>query len=419
MTKSRSSSGRKLDPRVCISMLDPADRGGVYTMVSELHGVLERWGWQPSLLYLSASAEDRLSPRWLLRRGRLWDTRLKINRGMRGMAVGHVLAHFYALASFWPYPAVRRYLNSFDMHVVLGTANCGITLALTRKRYICWLATSLQDEFQARATLGDEWAQKILSSVELPFILWQERLTLSRAALVLALSDYTANQLCEICPDIENRIRVIPCPIDTDIFRSVPGTRDQTDHQPLLLFVGRVNDRRKNVPMLLRAFQQVLRQRPDAQLTLVGGSSPDLLALADRLGLNGSVEFVSPVERGPRLAAYYQRAHVFVLPSRQEGLGIVVQEAMAAGLPVISTRCGGPEGIVHDGDTGYLVANDDPAALARAILRLFEDPGRRRIMGQKARAVAERDFSRQVVAEKFSRAFREVYPDLSDPQGLE
>lgn len=392
-------------------MLDPADRGGVYRMASELYGVLERWGWMPSLLYLSAVPEDGLSPRQLLARRKIFHAVPKMNRGMRGLAVGHVPARFYALASLWPYRMIGRHLDSFSAHLVLGTADRGITLAMRRNAYVCWLATSLEDEFEARAALGDGWARALMSSPQWPLVLWTERLALKRSALVIALSEHTAERLRRICPSLDGRVRVIPCPVDTDTFRPLPhsnarkgGTRDFS-----ILFVGRVGDRRKNVPMLLRAFRLVLQRQPHARLTMVGGSSPDLLSLVDDLGMAESVEFVPILEEASELAAWYQRAQLFVLPSKQEGLGIVVQEAMAAGLPVVSTRCGGPEMLVRDGETGYLVANDDPEAMAQALVRLAEHPDQRRVMGERTRRIAEREFAREAVAEKFHQAFVDAF----------
>ncbi len=392
-------------------MLDPAGRGGVSRMAAELYAAMERWGWAPSLLYLSASPQDGLFPHQLLRRGRFVDMRAKVNRGMRGLAVGHLPAHFYALASFWPYPRVRRYLRTFDAHVVIGSADRGITHALFRQPYLCWLATTLADEFTARARLGDEWARALLASPQWRVVRWAERWTVRRAALVLALSEHTAARARALAPEAAPRVRVMPCPVDTDLFR--PAARSAPHaNDPLILFVGRAGDARKNVPLLLAAFARAYRQQPSARLRIVGGATASLHALAQSLGVVGAVEVVPSVEHGPELAAHYRDADVLALSSAQEGLGIVIQEAMAAGLPVVSTKCGGPESIVRHGHTGYLVPSGDAQALAEAMLSVITDAGRRREMGRAARAVAEREFARGVLERRFREAFAEAFPRL-------
>jgi D-inositol-3-phosphate glycosyltransferase len=107
----------------------------------------------------------------------------------------------------------------------------------------------------------------------------------------------------------------------------------------------------------------------------------------------------------------YQEATVFAFPSRQEGLGISVAEAMACGLPVVATRCGGPEGLVVDGVTGRLVPNGDEAAFAEAIDGILRDPALRIAMGAAAREEARRRFSRETIETALRVAFRDVFGD--------
>lgn len=407
-TSSASSRDRNGGPcRVCLAMLDPAGRGGIATMAEELYRLLEHWAWRPGLLYLSASPEDQLTPRQLLRQGRFAGVREKANRGMWGMAVGHLPAHSFALSAIWPYRAVRAYIDSFSAFVVLGTADRGITLALMRKPYVCWLATALEDDLRARASLGDAWAKRTIASPAWPLLQWQERFVLRHARLIMAISQYAADRLRAVEPQCADRIRVVPVPVDVDTFQP---RRDGRGHAAFrLLFVGRASDARKNIGLLLQALKAVLRHQPETELVVVSGDAPTVASRLEALGIRHAVRWVPTVDGKPALARYFQDADLFVLPSKQEGLGIVVLEAMAAGLPVVSTRCGGPEMLVRDGETGLLVPTDDAEAMAQAILRLAASRNQRKVMGANARRVAMSEFSREAVGPRLRQAFMEAF----------
>ena len=126
---------------------------------------------------------------------------------------------------------------------------------------------------------------------------------------------------------------------------------------------------RKNIEGLINAFARAPLSAA-ASLTVVGGGPERsrLEAQAGRLGLDETVQFLGQLDRsGVREALW--NAHAFVLPSHQETFGVVILEAMATGLPVVATACGGPEDIVTP-DTGRLVAPDDVDAIAEALAML-------------------------------------------------
>jgi len=101
------------------------------------------------------------------------------------------------------------------------------------------------------------------------------------------------------------------------------------------------------------------------------------------------------------LVALYQSATVFVLPSDEEGLGIVLLEAMACGVPVVSTCSGGPDGIIKDGKNGYLVPLDDEVALSTRLEHLLTDFALNRAIGRAGRLTVEQDYSEQVTGQAF------------------
>jgi len=126
-------------------------------------------------------------------------------------------------------------------------------------------------------------------------------------------------------------------------------------------------DSQKNVPVLLQAFANRFRGKDEVTL-VIGGDGPTrapLVQLAQTLGIDSQVTFLGKLSRTDVVAAL-SKADVFILPSKFETFGVVLIEALAMGVPVIATRCGGPEDIVKKED-GLLVPVDDIAELAGAM----------------------------------------------------
>ena len=141
-----------------------------------------------------------------------------------------------------------------------------------------------------------------------------------------------------------------------------------------MLFVGRLY-RRKRVEVLLRAAAQLRQRIRRLEVRLVGdGPRADALhKLARELHLESTATWLGDISRSS-LAGEYNRAHVFCLPSVQEGFGIVLLEAMAAAKPVVASRSSAiPEVLPH----GMLVEPESPDALAAGILDLYESAERR------------------------------------------
>lgn len=155
--------------------------------------------------------------------------------------------------------------------------------------------------------------------------------------------------------------------------------------------VGRVA-REKDHALLLRAAAPLLG--PSTQLAIVGaGPELDRLrGLCSELSAAPWVHLVGARQDVPRLLSAFD---VFVLSSRTEGLPLVVPEAMAASLPVVSTAVGGIPSVVADGETGRLVAAGDAEALRDALAELARDRELARSMGESARLVAEQRYSRE------------------------
>lgn len=186
-----------------------------------------------------------------------------------------------------------------------------------------------------------------------------------RAERVLAVSEQTKRDVIEQYGIPEAKIVVTPNGVD----ESFTPNGTARDGAPYVLFVGALQARKDP----LTAIEALSLTPGSLRLLLAGpdkGGERAARAAVSRLGLDGRVEFVGHVER-PELAALYRGAECFVLPSRYEGFGLPVLEAMASGTPVVTTTAGSlPE--VAD-DAAILVEPGNAAALAGGIERALAD----------------------------------------------
>jgi glycosyltransferase involved in cell wall biosynthesis len=159
---------------------------------------------------------------------------------------------------------------------------------------------------------------------------------------------------------------------------------------PLALAVGRLIEQ-KDHATLLRAFAVVREQHPQARLAILGSGplEAETRALAASLGLADAVALPGRTD----IRDWLLRADVFVHTSRWEGFGIVLLEAMLAGLPVVATRVSAVPEIVADGVTGALVPPGDAEIVARELAALLADPDRRHRLGEAGRERARTEFS--------------------------
>jgi glycosyltransferase involved in cell wall biosynthesis len=209
------------------------------------------------------------------------------------------------------------------------------------------------------------------------------RLTLKAATRVIAVSEHESACLARMGV-ARDRIRVIPNGVDVGEFTKA-GTRGSRDGV-VGLFVGRLDPDQKGLDVLIRAMTKLPRN-PLLRLRLVGedwGGAELLRQLAHRLGVADRVTLVGKLSR-VQLVSEFVEADFVVLPSRFEPFGIVLLEAMAAGLPVIASRVGGIPEIVAEGRTGLLVEPDNADALARSLQLLSQDESLRLSMGRAAR----------------------------------
>nr|WP_276598345.1 glycosyltransferase [Roseateles koreensis] len=228
------------------------------------------------------------------------------------------------------------------------------------------------------------------------------RQLMREAACILVVSDFLRRQLIARGFD-EHRVRVHHIGVDTDLFKPPgDGGADRLAQGRYVLNVARHVDV-KGISVLLRAWRKVADRHPDAQLLQVGSGplTESLLQLCNELGLGQSVRFLG-AQAHSRVIDLMQHASAVVLCSltppsgQQEALGIVLNEASACGVPVIGSRNGGiPEAIV-DGETGFVVPENDCEALTARLCELWQAPVKARAMGLKGREFVLKHFNIRV-----------------------
>ena len=141
---------------------------------------------------------------------------------------------------------------------------------------------------------------------------------------------------------------------------------------------------RKGIPYLVQAFRSV--NHPRKSLTFAGAASPQLQSEMSRRGLwPNNVHCIGHVPQS-ELKSLMSKSHVMVLPSIEEGFGMVLAQAMACGCPVIASQNTGAEDLYHDGDAGFIVPVRDTDALTQRLQQLADQPALRQHMGQRALA---------------------------------
>lgn len=216
-----------------------------------------------------------------------------------------------------------------------------------------------------------------------------ERLHVARASRVLVTSAYSAERAMEFY-GLRERPAIVPEPIELGEWRRMLAENPAERRAFTLLYVGRFY-RRKRVNLLLRAAAMLRDSMPDLAVHIVGNGPCNgaWQALSRELRLDGVVTWLGDVSRAV-LAEEYNRADAFCLPSVQEGFGIVLLEAMAAGKPIVAARAGAiPEVAPH----AMLVEPDNAEALAEGIERV------------RGAAPAHREWVEQFDAPRVARQF--------------
>ncbi len=224
------------------------------------------------------------------------------------------------------------------------------------------------------------------------------RAVLRSSSAVTTVSSWLASEVVAIAPGTD--VQVAPMPVASERFQ--PGGSRETNR---FLFAGRLNEQ-KGLDHLLKALASMQRL---AMLDVVGeGSDAQKLRLhASQLGISDRVVWHGQVDQD-RLLGFYQSATAVIVPSIDEGLGLVAAEALMCETPVIAFRSGGLTDVIQHGTTGILVPPGNTSELARALDMVLASPDHSRDLGRAGRMFAVTAFSPESAAARYAGIYRGV-----------
>jgi glycosyltransferase involved in cell wall biosynthesis len=387
-------------PRVAVFLgFDVRIKGGLITMAEAFIEALRSLGVTADLymLRLVGSSRRELSFVPVDDDGRRWLSAPTV-RGVPNV-----------LAPLLPALTMRKRFAEYDVVQTIVGAGVWALPGLAGRKNVCWIATPIEEEMRSRVR-ADTILRRMGYEALLQFENFAERAVLRRCDRIIALSANTRDTLARRHGLDARRIEVLYSPIDEGIFHP-PASPPSGE---VCVTTSRLDDERKNVPMLIEAFGIVGAARPLSRLRLVGpydnnGAVARAVAASP---IRERIELVGFVNRS-EIGAQLRVSDVFVLPSKQEGLGIVALEAMACGLPVISFCNGGTDEIVRDSGAGILVERRGPRELADAMIGLLQDADERRRLGRRGEVFVRAHASTSAFRDGIARVYRELGFELS------
>ena len=306
----------------------------------------------------------------------LYDNVRLIHLSAGGNGYVHKLALYYYLSDF--FRALERFKNQEDLDY-----------DLIHSHY--WLSGRLGSRVQDRwniphivmfHTLGTVKNSFGLTVREPDLRIATEKKLARTSQRILAPTDREKENLLKHCNTASQKIGVVPCGVNLDLFRPMDKTAARQrlgfdKDESIVLYVGRF-DPIKGIDRLLEAIAH-LKHLKRMRLVIIGGDGPaapeyqNLRQLCSKFGIQKSVNFVGRVEQD-QLPPFYSAADVLIVPSYYESFGLVGLESLACGTPVVATRVGAMEEIIEEGKTGHVVADLTPRGLANRIEKVISNP---------------------------------------------
>ncbi len=239
-----------------------------------------------------------------------------------------------------------------------------------------------------------------------------EEETAKDATIVVTISTYSLEKIQKYYGIEQSKVRIVPNGVDIEKFKPMDNktVRQQfgLGNEPCVLFVGSLIPR-KGLPFLVEAAKKVVKVQSDTKFLIVG-EGPLKNQLNDSVksaNISGNFRFIGNL-KDDMLPKVYNCADVFVLPSIQEGQGIVLLEAQASAKPVVAFDIGGVNETVLNKETGLLVNQGNTDELADALLKLLTDKALREKMGSNGQLFVSKNFTWEICSQKMLKVYLEA-----------
>ena len=302
----------------------------------------------------------------------------------------------------------------FEGHAVSGY---GIPKTLNKhnnkKPFIHTIHGVLADEYEQAKRNGYQTLRGRIANLFMNQLAKLEGETAKKASIIVTISKYSVEKIQHYYDVDPEKIRIVPNGVDVEVFKPLENQTELKKQFGLgqgicILFVGNLIPR-KGLPILTEAAKKIVKNQPEAKF-LIAGEGPlknYLMKTIQDAKLTNNFRFLGRVSE-KLLPALYNCSDVFVLPSIQEGQGIVLLEAQASGKPVVGFDIGGVREAVQNGETGLLVKGEESDAFADSLIKLLDDRDLRQRMGVNGRKFVVENFTWDISAQKMLRVYREV-----------
>lgn len=226
-----------------------------------------------------------------------------------------------------------------------------------------------------------------------------EKWSYSRYKKILCISEMTGKSLTGWMPSIKPKLKVV--------YGGIIINEVQRNKEPLYdaVLVGSLRGQEKGVDIFIKSIKAIENHINKAAIVGDGMLKDELTALRDSLNLKDKIDFIGNTDN---VNQYLSNSRMFVLPSRWEGFGLAILEAMAAKLPVVASNVGGIPEIITSGQDGILVPKEDTKALSEAMLYILNNEDKAKAMAEKAYNTVVERFSIEVYSKNLNNLYKEL-----------
>lgn len=312
-----------------------------------------------------------------------------------------------------------RVADSIEADVYEGHAVSGYGFPQALKKrsinrpFIHTIHGVLADEYEQAKNSGYASFRGRIANYFMHRLAMLEKKTAMDATLIVTISNYSLEKIREYYHVDASKVRIVPNGVDIERFKPMTDQLEAKQQfglgaEPCVLFVGSLIPR-KGLPYLIKAAKSVVEKQSDVKFIIVGEGplKEQLTNSINTANISKNFLFISKVKE-EQLPIVYNCADVFVLPSIQEGQGIVLLEAQSSGKPVVAFDIGGVNEAVRNEKTGLLVKPGSSQALADSLFMLIEDQALREKMGRNGREFVAENYTWDLCARKMLNVYNEA-----------